>query len=33
MKIALINENSQCSKNEMIYNSLTKVAENTAMKF
>lgn len=27
MKIALINENSQCSKNEMIYNSLKKVAE------
>ena len=27
MKIALINENSQCSKNEMIYNSLVKVAE------
>ena len=26
MKIALINENSQCSKNEMIYNSLNKVA-------
>jgi ribose 5-phosphate isomerase RpiB len=27
MKIALINENSQCGKNEMIYNSLKKVAE------
>ena len=27
MKIALINENSQCAKNEMIYNSLKKVAE------
>ena len=27
MKIALINENSQCSKNEVIYNSLKKVAE------
>lgn len=26
MKIALINENSQCSKNEMIFNSLNKVA-------
>jgi len=26
MKIALINENSQCAKNEMIYNSLNKVA-------
>ena len=26
MKIALINENSQCSKNEMIYNTLNKVA-------
>ena len=26
MKIALINENSQCAKNEMIYNSLVKVA-------
>jgi len=26
MKIALINENSQCSKNEMIYNSLNRVA-------
>ncbi len=26
MKIALINENSQCSKNEMIYNSLNKIA-------
>ena len=26
MKIALINENSQCSKNELIYNSLNKVA-------
>ena len=25
MKIALINENSQCSKNEIIYNSLNKV--------
>ena len=27
MKIALINENSQCVKNEMIYNSLKKVTE------
>lgn len=27
MKIALINENSQCAKNEMIFNSLKKVAE------
>ena len=27
MKIALINENSQCSKNEMIYQSLKKIAE------
>ena len=27
MKIALINENSQCAKNEMIYGSLKKVAE------
>ena len=27
MKIALINENSQCMKNEMIYNSLSKIAE------
>ena len=27
MKIALINENSQCVKNELIYNSLKKVAE------
>ncbi len=26
MKIALINENSQCSKNELIYNTLSKVA-------
>ena len=26
MKIALINENSQCAKNEMIFNSLNKVA-------
>lgn len=26
MKIALINENSQCSKNEIIFNSLNKVA-------
>ena len=26
MKIALINENSQCSKNELIYNTLTNVA-------
>jgi ribose 5-phosphate isomerase RpiB len=26
LKIALINENSQCSKNEMIFNSLNKVA-------
>lgn len=26
MKIALINENSQCSKNELIFNSLSKVA-------
>lgn len=28
MKIALINENSQAAKNEMIYNTLKKVAEN-----
>jgi len=28
MKIALINENSQCAKNEMIYNSLNKIASN-----
>lgn len=28
MKIALVNENSQCSKNEMIYNSLNKIATN-----
>ena len=28
MKIALINENSQCSKNEMIYKSLNKIASN-----
>ncbi|MFQ6751984.1 MAG: RpiB/LacA/LacB family sugar-phosphate isomerase [Clostridia bacterium] len=27
MKIALINENSQCSKNEMIFNSLDKIAK------
>ena len=27
MKIALINENSQCSKNELIYNTLTNVAK------
>lgn len=27
MKIALINENSQASKNEMIFNSLSKIAE------
>ena len=27
MKIALINENSQAAKNEMIYNSLKKVAD------
>ncbi len=26
MRIALINENSQCSKNELIYNTLSKVA-------
>jgi len=28
MKIALINENSQCSKNELIFNTLSKVAQN-----
>ena len=27
MKIALINENSQCSKNELIFNTLSKVAD------
>ena len=27
MKIALINENSQAAKNEMIYNTLKKVAD------
>jgi len=32
MKIALINENSQCSKNEMIYNSLNKIASNLGHK-
>ena len=32
MKIALINENSQCAKNEMIYNSLNKIASNLGHK-
>ena len=27
MRIALINENSQAAKNEMVYNTLKKVAE------